>query len=78
MRDDEGRFAPRFDDNDRVTVRCTTVIYCIGQKVEWGSILEGTDVELNAIIYYMQKGWTPRDFSDVENENMWHYYVVAY
>ena len=44
----EGRFAPRFDDNDRVTVRCTTVIYCIGQKVEWGSILEGTDVELNA------------------------------
>ena len=46
--DDEGRFAPRFDDNDRVTVRCTTVIYCIGQKVEWGSILEGTDVELNA------------------------------
>ena len=37
-----------------------------------------TDVELNAIIYYMQKGWTPRDFSDVENENMWHYYVVAY
>ena len=48
VRDDEGRFAPRFDDNDRVTVRCTTVIYCIGQKVEWGSILEGTDVELNA------------------------------
>lgn len=48
VRDDEGRFAPRFDDNDCVTARCTTVIYCIGQKVEWGSILEGTDVELNA------------------------------
>lgn len=48
VRDDEGRFAPRFDDNDRVTARCTTVIYCIGQKVEWGEILEGTDVKLNA------------------------------
>ena len=47
VRDDEGGFAPRFDDNDRVTARCTTVIYCIGQKVEWGEILEGTDVELN-------------------------------
>ena len=35
-------------------------------------------MELNAIIYYMQKGWTPKDFSDIENENMWHYYVVAY
>lgn len=48
VRDDEGRFAPRFDDNDRVTARCATIIYCIGQKVEWGEILEGTDVELNA------------------------------
>ena len=46
--DDEGRFAPKFDDNDRVTVKCKAVIYCIGQKVEWGEILEGTDVELNA------------------------------
>ena len=26
----------------------------------------------------MQKGWTPKDFSDIENESMWHYYVVAY
>ena len=26
----------------------------------------------------MQKGWTPKDFSDIENENMWQYYVVAY
>ena len=48
VRDDEGRFDPRFDDNDRVTARCATIIYCIGQKVEWGEILEGTDVELNA------------------------------
>lgn len=26
----------------------------------------------------MQKGWTPKDFLDVEDEYLWNYYVVAY
>jgi len=26
----------------------------------------------------MQKGWTPKDFSDIESEDLWNYYIVAY
>ena len=43
----EGRFAPTFDDSVAETAECTTVLYCIGQKVDWGQLLAGTKVELN-------------------------------
>ena len=43
----EGRFAPTFDDFAIETADCTTVLYCIGQKVDWGQLLAGTKVELN-------------------------------
>ena len=26
----------------------------------------------------MQKGWTPKDFSAIESEDLWNYYIVAY
>ena len=47
VRDSDGRFAPMFDDNQTENDDCTTLIYCIGQKVDWGKLLEGTRVELN-------------------------------
>ena len=43
----EGRFAPVFDDAVTETAECTTVLYCIGQKVEWKELLSGTKVEFN-------------------------------
>jgi len=43
----EGRFAPVFDDAVTETAECTTVLYCIGQKVAWGDLLAGTRVEFN-------------------------------
>ncbi|MBP3501210.1 MAG: FAD-dependent oxidoreductase [Oscillospiraceae bacterium] len=43
----EGRFAPVFDDAVTEDTTCTTVLYCIGQKVEWKELLKGTDVEFN-------------------------------
>ena len=43
----EGRFAPVFDDAVTEDTACTTVLYCIGQKVEWKELLKGTDVEFN-------------------------------
>ncbi len=42
----EGRFDPKFDDNDTVEESCTTVLFSIGQKPDWNSLLEGTKVEL--------------------------------
>ncbi len=47
VRDKEGRFNPSFDDLEIETVECTTVLYCIGQRVDWGNMLEGTKVSLN-------------------------------
>ena len=46
VKDENGRFAPKFDDNRTETAECTTVLYCIGLKTDWGKLLEGTKVEL--------------------------------
>ena len=42
----EGRFDPKFDDSITEEAECDTVLYCIGQKPDWGKLLEGTKVEL--------------------------------
>ena len=43
----EGRFAPTFDDNQTEDTECTTVLYCIGLKVDWKELLKDTKVEFN-------------------------------
>ena len=43
----EGRFDPKFDDSVTQEAECTTVLYCIGQKPDFGKLLEGTKVELS-------------------------------
>ena len=47
VKDDQGRFAPEFDDNDTCQAQCATVLYCIGQKVDWRQLLTGTAVTFN-------------------------------
>ena len=47
VKDGEGRFAPVFDDAVTEDAECTTVLYCIGQKVDWKDLLKGTNVEFN-------------------------------
>ena len=44
--DAEGKFAPTYDDNDTVTVECDRVFLSIGQSIQWGSLLDGSRVEL--------------------------------
>ena len=43
----EGRFDPKFDDNETTSESCTAVLYCIGQKAQWKDLLAGTKVEFN-------------------------------
>ncbi|MDO4545920.1 MAG: FAD-dependent oxidoreductase [Bacillota bacterium] len=45
--DDEGRFSPRYDESDTLTVDCDNVLLSVGQSVLWGDILEGTKAQLN-------------------------------
>ena len=44
--DENGRFAPVYDETDTVTVACDNVILSIGQSIEWGDLLAGSKVEL--------------------------------
>ncbi len=43
---DEGRFAPEYDESDLRTIECDQVVFAIGQAIEWGNLLEGSAVEL--------------------------------
>lgn len=43
----QGKFAPTYDENETITVECDRVIFAIGQRSVWGSLLEGEKVEFN-------------------------------
>lgn len=45
--DEEGRFAPAYDENETMTVECSNVIFSVGQAIDWGNMLEGQRVELS-------------------------------
>lgn len=45
--DENHRFAPKYDENDCMTVECSHVLLAVGQSVVWGDLLKGTKVELN-------------------------------
>ena len=47
VRDENGRFAPVYDENTVQVTPCTTVLFCIGQKAEWRELLSGTAVEFD-------------------------------
>ena len=44
---EERRFAPVYDENETITLECDRVIFAVGQRSVWGSLVEGTGVEFN-------------------------------
>ena len=48
VKDENGRFAPAYDENTVQVAPCDTVLCCIGQKTDWGTLLTGTAVELDS------------------------------
>ncbi len=46
VKDPDGRFNPKYDENDTVTVECEHVFLSIGQSILWGDLLKGSKVEL--------------------------------
>lgn len=44
--DENGRFAPVYDENDVRTVPCNHVYFSVGQSILWGNLLEDSKVEL--------------------------------
>ena len=43
---DNGKFSPKFDENNVITVPADYVLLSVGQSIEWGKLLEGSKVEL--------------------------------
>ena len=43
--DENGKFNPKYDENETVTVEADKIIFAIGQAIEWGDLLKGTKVE---------------------------------
>jgi len=56
--DEEKRFNPKYDENDIVKVEADYVITAIGQSVQWGNVLEGSNVELNSNMTAKADGFT--------------------
>ena len=44
--DEDGRFAPVYDEADTQTIACDHVVMAVGQTIEWGNLLDGSAVEL--------------------------------
>ena len=44
--DNEGRFNPKYDDNDTKIVPCDYVLLSVGQTFDYGALLEGENVQL--------------------------------
>ena len=44
--DENHRFAPKYDENDTITVECDNVLTAVGQCAQWGGLLEGSAVVL--------------------------------
>lgn len=45
--DEDGKFNPRYDENDLTTIACDNVLVAIGQSVIWGKLLQDSKVEIN-------------------------------
>jgi NADPH-dependent glutamate synthase beta subunit-like oxidoreductase len=46
VKDPDGRFNPKYDESDTMTIECDHVLLSIGQSIVWGNLLDGTKVEL--------------------------------
>jgi len=46
--DDQKRFSPRYDESQTMTVKADHVLISVGQAMEWGELIAGSKIELNA------------------------------
>lgn len=46
--DENGRFAPVFDESDTITIAADHIILSVGQTIQWGDLLNGSTACLNA------------------------------
>ncbi|SHJ13482.1 NADPH-dependent glutamate synthase beta chain [Clostridium cavendishii DSM 21758] len=45
--DENKRFSPKFDENEVKVVKASYILISVGQGIDWGKLLEGSQAELN-------------------------------
>ncbi|MFA9422300.1 MAG: FAD-dependent oxidoreductase [Sedimentibacter sp.] len=45
--DENGKFSPKYDEANVITVKADHVLLSVGQSIEWGNLLDGSKVDLN-------------------------------
>lgn len=46
--DRKGRFNPVFDENEKKVVKAQNILIAVGQSIEWGNLLQNSQVKVNA------------------------------
>ncbi len=46
VKDVDGRFNPKYDEQETVEVACRHIVLSVGQSIVWGSLLDGSHVKL--------------------------------
>lgn len=44
--DENGKFCPKYDENETITVPCEHILVSVGQAMDWGKLLESSKAEL--------------------------------
>ncbi|QNO14278.1 FAD-dependent oxidoreductase [Alkalicella caledoniensis] len=45
--DENGKFSPVYDEDETIIVKANNVLISVGQAMDWGNLLDGTQIELN-------------------------------
>lgn len=45
VKDEDGRFNPKYDENETIEIECDNVFLSIGQAINWGNLLKNSKVE---------------------------------
>ena len=45
-KDSDGRFNPKYAEDDTITISCSNILLSVGQSIQWGGLIDNTSVEL--------------------------------
>ena len=46
VKDADGKFNPQYDENETKLIPCSSVIFSVGQGIDWSGLLAGEDIEM--------------------------------
>ena len=47
VKDENGKFNPKYDETDTLDVEASTIILAIGQRIDWGNLLDQTNISID-------------------------------